>query len=61
VTPVLCFIDGDWPLFGAPNEYAGERLEATGSIQKLVTTPEALDPSSSDRLARLLGAALLAK
>ena len=61
VTPVLCFIDGDWPLFGAPNEYAGVRLEGTGSIRKLVAAPTALDPPSIDRLTRLLGAALPAK
>lgn len=39
VTPVLCFVDGEWPLFGAPDEYAGVRLEGTGSIRKLVAAP----------------------
>jgi hypothetical protein len=58
VTPVLCFIDGEWPLFGAPNEYVGVRLEGTGSIRKLVAAPAALDSSSIDRLARLLSVAL---
>jgi Nuclease-related domain len=61
VTPVLCFIDGEWPLFGAPNEYAGVRLEGTGSIRKLMAAPAALDPPSIERLARLLSAALPAK
>lgn len=61
VTPVLCFIDGEWPLFGAPNEYAGVRLEGTGSIRKLVAAPETLDQPSIDRLAQILSAALPAK
>jgi len=42
VTPVLCFIDGEWPLFSAPDEYAGVRLEGTGSIRKLVAAPTVL-------------------
>jgi Nuclease-related domain len=61
VTPVLCFIDGEWPFFSAPDEYAGVRLEGTGSIRKLIAKPELLDPPSIERLARLLGAALPAK
>lgn len=58
VTPVLCFVDGEWPLFGAPDEYAEVRLEGTGSIRKLVAAPAVLDPPSIERLARLLSAAL---
>lgn len=61
VTPVLCFIDGEWPLFGAPDEYAGVRLAGTGSIRKLVATPDVLDPPSIERLTRVLAAALPAK
>lgn len=62
VTPVLCFIDGEWPLFSAPDEYAGVRLEGTESIRKLVVAaPAVLDPPSIERLARLLSAALPAK
>jgi hypothetical protein len=61
VTPVLCFIDGEWPLFGAPNEYAGVRLEGTGSIRKLVAALAVLDPPAIDNLSRLLAAALPAK
>ena len=47
VTPVLCFIDGEWPLFGAPDEYAGVRLEGTGSIRKLMASSTILEPSRS--------------
>lgn len=61
VTPVLCFIDGEWPLFSAPDEYAGVRLEGTGSIRKLVAAQTVLDASSIERVARLLSAALPAK
>jgi hypothetical protein len=61
VTPVLCFIDGEWPLFRAPNEYAGVRLEGTGSIRKLVVSPELLDHPTIDRLASLLNVALPSK
>jgi hypothetical protein len=61
IKPVLCFIDGEWPLFSAPDEYAGVRLEGTGSIRKLVTAQVLLDPPSIDRLTRLLAAALPTK
>jgi Nuclease-related domain len=61
VTPVLCFIDGEWPLFGAPNEFAGVRLEGTASIRKLLAASAALDQASIERLARLLSMALPAK
>ena len=61
VVPVLCFIDGEWPLFSAPDEYAGVRLEGTGSFRKLIAKPEVLDLPSIERLARLLSAALPAK
>lgn len=61
VVPVLCFIDGEWPLFSAPDEYAGVRLEGTGSFRKLIAKPELLDLPSIKRLARLLSAALPAK
>ena len=61
VTPVLFFVDGEWPLFLAPNVYAGVRLEGTRSIRRLVAKPDVLDPASIDRLTRLLSVALPAK
>lgn len=61
VTPVVCFIDGESPLFSAPDEYAGVRLEGTGSIRKLVASPMVLDPPSIERLARTLSTALPAR
>jgi hypothetical protein len=39
ITPVLCFIDADWPLFGAPDHFGGVRTEGPRSIRKLITQP----------------------
>ncbi len=61
VTPVLCFVDGEWPLFSPPDVYAGVRLEGTKSIRKLVAAPNVLDPPAIKRLTRILAAALPAK
>src|SRR4051812_43666407 len=32
IVPVLCFVDGDWPIFRPPNEFRGVRLESERSI-----------------------------
>jgi hypothetical protein len=61
VTPVLCFISGEWPLFWAPDEFAGVRVEGTRSIRKLVAAPTVLDAPSIERVARVLAASLPAK
>ncbi len=61
VTPVLCFVDGEWPLLFPPDSYAGVRLEGTGSIRKLFAAREVIDAASIERLTRALGAALPAK
>lgn len=40
VTPILCFVDGDWPLLFPPEVFKGVRLEGMRSIKKqLVGTP----------------------
>ena len=36
VTPVLCFIDVDWPLLFAPNSFRGVRVEDPKSLRKLI-------------------------
>ena len=36
VTPVLCFVDGEWPLIRPPESYKGVRLEGKRSIKQLV-------------------------
>jgi hypothetical protein len=61
ITPVLCFIDGDWPLFGAPDEFAGVRLEGPKSLRKIATATVALEPDEIGRLARILAARLPSK
>jgi|BarGraNGADG00212_1021973.scaffolds.fasta_scaffold01412_4 Nuclease-related domain len=61
LTPVLCFIDGDWPLISPPNSYAGVRLEGTRSIRKSLVATAVLDAAEIDRLARILSVALPAK
>jgi hypothetical protein len=61
VTPVLCFIDVDWPLLFAPNSFRGVRLEDPKSLRKLITLTPALDASAIDKLARILAAGLPAK
>ena len=58
VTPVLCFVDGRWPVFRPPEEYAGVRLESERSIRKLVTASEVLEPPAIERVARALAQAL---
>ncbi len=58
VTPVLCFLSADWPLFGAPDEFRGVRLEGPRSIKKLVTASSELDPDRIDAVARALATAL---
>ncbi len=57
ITPVLCFVDGEWPWFRPADTYAGVRLEGARSIQKLVTASQVLDAAAIDRLARVLAGA----
>lgn len=61
VTPVLCFIDGDWPVFGAPDEFAGVRLEGPKSLRRIATATAILGSGEVDHLARVIGSALPAK
>jgi hypothetical protein len=61
VTPVLCFVDGDWPLLSPPDSFAGARLESERSIRKLITASSELDDATVERLFRVLGAALPSK
>jgi hypothetical protein len=61
VTPALCFIGGDWPLFGAPESFGGVRLESPKSLRKAVTATAILDDEAIQDLARVLAEALPAK
>jgi hypothetical protein len=57
ITPVLCFVKGEWPLLQPPDSYRGVRLEGTRSIRKLLTATELLDSSAVERLSRVLASA----
>jgi Nuclease-related domain len=57
VTPVLCFVDGEWPLLSSPKEHNGVRLEGKRSIKKLVTGARVLDAEVIDRIYDVLAAA----
>ncbi len=61
VTPVLCFVDGDWPLFSPPDSYAGVRLEGPKSVRKAVSSPETTDAAAIARLTSVLSVALPAR
>lgn len=49
ITPVLCFIDGEWPLLFPPEVYKGVRLERKRSIKKLVGGLRVLDSEGISR------------
>jgi hypothetical protein len=61
VIPVLCFVDGEWPLLFPPKEYKGVRLEGLRSIRRAITGTETLDQASIDDLTQILATALPAK
>jgi len=61
ITPVLCFIDGDWPLISRPGSFRGVRLEEPKSIRKVATATAVLDADEADALVRILSVALAAK
>ena len=57
ITPVLCFVRGEWPLLAPPDAYRGVRLEGTRSIAKLVTRERVLDEAAIEHLIRILATA----
>ena len=61
VTPVLCFIDVDWPPLFAPSSFRGVRLTDPKSLRKLITATPALNPYAIDGLARILATGFPAK
>ena len=61
VTPVLCFVDGEWPLLLPPESYKGVRLEGKRSIKKLVSGSRVLNRDTIDRISRILAAAFPTK
>ena len=61
VTPVLCFIDGEWPLLLPPESYKGVRLEGKKSIKKFVSSKRVLDRDQIQRVGHIIAAAFPAK
>jgi hypothetical protein len=61
ITPVLCFVNGEWPLFRPPDSYRGVRLESKRSIRELVTRGQVLDGAAIERLTRILANAFPTK
>jgi hypothetical protein len=61
IKPVLCFVDGEWPLLSPPKEFLGVRLEGTTSLRKLVTAKQHLDALAIQQLSALLANALPSK
>lgn len=61
ITPVLCFVDGDWPLINPPSTFGGVRLENERSIRRLVSAGPAKDPKAIESATRVLMAAVPAK
>ena len=57
VTPVLCFVDGEWPLLRPPESYKGVRLEGKRSIGKLVSGSSIIDSAQIDHISRILATA----
>lgn len=61
VEPVLCFIDGEWPLLAPPVSFKGVRLEGKRSIRKLVSRGQVLNAKQIETLSRTLAVAFPAK
>ncbi|HUY74524.1 MAG TPA: nuclease-related domain-containing protein [Candidatus Dormibacteraeota bacterium] len=58
VLPVLCFVDGEWPLLAPPESYKGVRLEGARSINGLVSGGDVLNPAHIETLSRALAVGL---
>jgi len=61
ITPVLCFLEVEWPLLFAPESFHGVRLESPRSLRKLVTRTQILDAGEIDKLAHVLATGFPAK
>ena len=57
ITPVLCFVEGEWPWFRPPDTFRCVRLEGTRSIRELITHRQVLDGAAIGRLTRILATA----
>jgi len=46
ITPVLCFVDDDWPLIAAPDVFRGVRLESTQSLRRRLGRTSVIDEAA---------------
>jgi hypothetical protein len=58
VSPVLCFIDAEWPLLGGPREFRGVPIESERSLKRGVARPGELDLEEVRETAMVLAQAL---
>jgi hypothetical protein len=54
ISPVLCFVDGDWPMIAPPDVFRGVRLEGARSLRKRLVGG-VLDETAIARLVQILG------
>jgi Nuclease-related domain len=54
VTPVLCFVKGEWPLLFPPDRYGDVLIEGERSVCRLIRTPGPVDASLRELVARHL-------
>ena len=58
VVCALCFVDAEWPLFGAAHEFDGVRIEDPRSARQLITRPGPLTLGEVVEVAAVLADAL---
>ncbi len=58
VTPILCFVEGDWPIIARPRTFRGVELADPKSLVKRVRSTLVLDERAVDAVADALAAAL---
>jgi len=58
ITPVLCFVNGEWSLFARPFQLAGVWVEWPKSLRERIQRRGSLSPERVGPLARQLGASL---
>jgi hypothetical protein len=57
VTPVLCFVDGDWPLFGGPRFFRDVQIDRPSTLPARFNGPAGYSAEQVVEVARALAAA----
>jgi hypothetical protein len=55
---MLCFLEADWPLFNAPEEFRGVRIESDRSLKRLVMSTVVLEETPITDIASALATTL---